>query len=155
MFLIAMLMIDHFMNKGNTDITAEMPIETLDADGTVTSDDENGTAEISFRIPGEWTSEDGIGYYYSKPIFRINSVYNAVEDRDYSFLADDEVIDETTAADGFDYMVHKISYGTEIYEYIITRDGLSADIRFYADESLTEEVRSTIVKSISFERLPT
>ena len=24
MFLIAMLMIDHFMNKGNTDITAEM-----------------------------------------------------------------------------------------------------------------------------------
>ena len=58
-------------------------------------------------------------------------------------------------ADGFDYMVHKISYGTEIYEYIITRDGLSADIRFYADESLTEEVRSTIVKSISFERLPT
>lgn len=137
------------------DITAEMPIETLNADGTVTSDDESGTAEISFRIPGEWTSEDGIGYYYSKPIFRINSVYNAVEDRDYSFLADDEVIDETTAADGFDYMVHKISYSTEIYEYIITRDGLSADIRFYADESLTEEVRSAIVKSISLERSPT
>lgn len=136
------------------DITAEMPIETLDADGTVTSGDENGTAEISFRIPGEWTLEDGIGYYYSKPIFRINSVYNAVEDRDYSFIADDEVIDETTAADGFDYMVHKISYGTEIYEYIITRDGLSADIRFYADESLTEEVRSAIVKSISLEHSP-
>ena len=28
MFLIAMLMIDHFMNKGNTDITAEMPKAT-------------------------------------------------------------------------------------------------------------------------------
>lgn len=139
------------------DITAEMPIETLNADGTVTSDDENGTAMISFRMPAEWTPIDSSGYYYGKPIFRIDSVYNAVKDRDYSFLAgdDDKVIDETTAADGFDDMVHKESYGTEIYEYIITRNGLSADIRFYADESLTEEVRSAIVKSISLERSPT
>ena len=138
-------------------ITVEMPIVTLNADGTVTSDDENGTAMISFRMPAEWTPIDSSGYYYGKPIFRINSVYNAVEDRDYSFLAgdDDKVIDETTDADGFDDMVHKESYGTEIYEYIITRNGLSADIRFYADESLTEEVRSAIVKSISLERSPT
>lgn len=138
-------------------ITVEMPIVTLNADGTVTSDDENGTAMISFRMPAEWTPIDSSGYYYGKPIFRIDSVYNAVEDRDYSFLAgdDDKVIDETTAADGFDDMVHKESYGTEIYEYIITRNGLSADIRFYADESLTEEVRSAIVKSISLERSPT
>lgn len=137
------------------DITAEMPIETLNADGTVTSDDENGTAMISFRMPAEWTPIDSSGYYYGKPIFRIDSVYNAVKDQEYSFLTDDEVIDETTATDGFDYMVHKESYGTEIYEYIITRNGLSADIRFYADESLTEEVRSAIVKSISLERSPT
>lgn len=140
-------------------ITAEMPIVTLNADGTVTSDDENGTAVISFRMPSEWTPIDSSGYYYGKPIFRIDSVYNAVKDQDYSFLTDDEVIDETTvvnsAETGFDYTVHKISYGTEIYEYIVTRNGLSADIRFYADESLTEEVRSTIVKSINFERLPT
>lgn len=137
------------------DITAEMPIETLNADGTVTSDDENGTVEISFRIPSEWTSADSMGYYYSKQIFSIENVYNAVEDRDYSFLADDEVIDETTAADGFDYMVHKISYGAEIYEYIVTRNGLSADIRFYADESLTDDVRGAIINSISLERSPT
>lgn len=136
------------------DITAEMPIGTLNADGTVTSDDENGTAVISFRMPSEWTPIDSSGYYYGKPIFRIDSVYNAVGDRDYSFLADDEVIDETTVADGFDYMVHKISYGTEIYEYIVTRNGLSADIRFYADESLTEEVRSAIINSIRLENSP-
>lgn len=136
-------------------ITVEMPIVTLNADGTVTSDDENGTAMISFRMPAEWTPIDSSGYYYGKPIFRIDSVYNAVKDQEYSFLTDDEVIDETTATDGFDYMVHKESYGTEIYEYIITRNGLSADIRFYADESLTEEVRSAIVKSISLERSPT
>ena len=65
-----------------------------------------------------------------------------------------KVIDETTATDGFDYMVHKISYGTEIYEYIVTRNGLSADIRFYADESLTEEVRSAIINSIRLENSP-
>ena len=135
------------------DITVEMPIGTLNADGTVTSDDENGTAVISFRMPSEWTPIDSSGYYYGKPIFRIDSVYNTVEDQNYSFLTDDDVIDETTAADGFDYMVHKISYGTEIYEYIVTRNGLSADIRFYADESLTEEVRSAIIKSINIERL--
>lgn len=135
-------------------ITAEKPIGTFNADGTVTSDDENGTAVISFRMPSEWTPIDSSGYYYGKPIFRIDSVYNAVKDQDYSFLTDDEVIDETTATDGFDYMVHKISYGTEIYEYIVTRNGLSADIRFYADESLTEEVRSAIINSIRLENSP-
>ncbi len=139
------------------DISVEMPIVTLNADGTVTSDDENGTAVISFRMPSEWTPIDSSGYYYGKPIFRIDSVYNAVKDQDYSFLTDDDVIDETTvvnsAETGFDYTVHKISYGTEIYEYIVTRNGLSADIRFYADESLTEEVRSAIIKSINIERL--
>lgn len=143
------------------DISVRMPIGKLNSDGTVEQTALNGTADVSFAMPAEWTPNSSEGYYFGK-VFSIENIYTAVGDWDYTALVKDgsaEVSDETTAVDsaseGFDYMVHKISNGTEIYEYIVTRNGLRADIGFYADESLTEEVRSAIVKSIRIERSPT
>ncbi|MGN0604505.1 MAG: M56 family metallopeptidase [Oscillospiraceae bacterium] len=128
--------------------------------GSADTSNASGAADVSFALPSEWKQNNNVGYYYGKLIFRIQDVYNAVKDKDYSALNSGdavEVIDETYAVDskiiGFDYMVHKNFYG-EMYEYVVTRDDISAIITFYADESLTEKVRNAIIESIKIERSP-
>lgn len=129
--------------------------------GSANTSNPDGAADVSFALPSEWEQNNNVGYYYGKLIFRISDVYYAVDDKDYSALNSGdavEVIDETYAVysknPGFDYMVHKNFYGAEMYEYVVTRDDISAIITFYADESLTENVRNAIIKSIKIERSP-
>ena len=50
MFLIAMLMIDHFMNKGNTDITAEMPKATYPLVYVMEENKKSGGGVMSLKL---------------------------------------------------------------------------------------------------------
>ncbi|MGN0554181.1 MAG: M56 family metallopeptidase [Oscillospiraceae bacterium] len=136
--------------------SVRMPIGAGSAD----TSNAGGAADVSFALPSEWSMRSYAAFYFDKLIFRVDGVYDADEDKDYSALNSGdavEVIDETYAVDsktiGFDYMVHKNFYG-EMYEYVITRGDLSAIVRFNADESLTEEVRNAIIESIKIERSP-
>lgn len=136
--------------------SVRMPIGAGSAD----TSNAGGAADVSFALPSEWSMRSYAAFYFDKLIFRVDGVYDADEDKDYSALNSGdavEVIDETYAVDsksiGFDYMVHKNFYG-EMYEYVITRGDLGAIVRFNADESLTEEVRNAIIESIKIERSP-
>lgn len=143
-------------------------IGTLQSDGTVITTGEEGAAEVSFFIPSEWFTSNTPGMYYNKNMFRVESVYKAVPDKNLPSLngangtiplfgREVNVMGESYAAEGgnspYDYMVHKTVNGSECYEYVVTRGDHSAVVHFNADPSSTEIVRNAIIKSIKIEKV--
>lgn len=139
-------------------VSVRLPISELRSDGAFEEAEENGEADVALLLPSEWDWENASGHYFGKRIFQINYVYDPGEENARSVLQSGdgiEVIDEMSADGaevGFDYMQHRNFYGSELYEYFITRGDLSAWITFSADESLTEEVRNAVVSSINIKR---